>query len=55
MSRFEGIMVSGQGENLYHKSNELPYDKTNKMTSAPRENSDQPRHLPSLISLHCAL
>ena len=29
--------------------NELPHDKTNKMACAPSEDSDQPRHLPSLI------
>ena len=28
---------------------ELPYDKTNKTTCAPTEDSDQPGHLPSLI------
>ena len=28
---------------------ELPHDKTNKMASAPSEDSDQPRHPPSLI------
>ena len=29
------------------------YDKINKMTCVPSEDSDQPRHLPSLISLCC--
>ena len=28
---------------------EPPHDKTNKMTFAPSEDSDQPRHPPSLI------
>ena len=28
---------------------ELPHDKTNKMACAPSEDSDQPRHPPSLI------
>ena len=28
---------------------ELPHDKTNKMTCAPSEDSDQPGHPPSLI------
>ena len=32
---------------------ELPHDKSNKMTYVPSEDSDQPGHLPSLISLHC--
>ena len=32
---------------------ELPHDKTNKMTCVPREDSDQPGHLLSLISFHC--
>ena len=27
------------------------HDKTNKMTCAPTEDSDQPRHLPSLIGV----
>ena len=34
---------------------EPPHDKTNKMTCAPSNDSDQPGHLPSLISLRCAL
>ena len=29
--------------------NELPHDKTSKMACAPREDLDQPGHLPSLI------
>ena len=32
---------------------EPAHDKTNKMACAPCENSDQPGHQPSLISLHC--
>ena len=32
---------------------EPPHDKNNKMTFAPSEDSDQPGHPPSLISLHC--
>ena len=32
---------------------EPPQDKTNKLACAPSEDSDQPGHLPSLISLHC--
>ena len=28
-----------------------PHDKTNKMAFAPSEDSDQPGHLPSLISM----
>ena len=32
---------------------EPSHDKTNKMTCAPSEDSDQPGHPPSLISLHC--
>ena len=34
---------------------ELVHDKTNKMACAPSEDSDQPGHLSSLISLRCAL
>ena len=30
---------------------EPPHDKTNKVACAPREDSDQPGHPPSLISL----
>ena len=30
-------------------TDELPHDKTNKMAFAPREDSDQPGHPPSLI------
>ena len=29
------------------------HDKTNKMIRAPSEDSDQPGHLPSLLSLRC--
>ena len=32
---------------------EQPHDKTNKMTCAPIEDSDQPGHSPSLISSLC--
>ena len=32
---------------------EPQHDKTNKMACAPSLDSDQPGHLPSLISLHC--
>ena len=35
--------------------NEPQYNKTNKMTCAPSEDSDQPGHPPSLISLCYAL
>ena len=38
---------------LLVKSYEPPCDKTNKMACAPSEDSDQPGHLPSLISLRC--
>ena len=34
-------------------SNEPPHDKTNKMTCAPSEDSDQPGRPPSLIILRC--
>ena len=32
-------------------SNERPHDKTNKMACVPSEDSEQPGHSPSLISL----
>ena len=45
------ILLKGLSSQLYD-----PYqDKTNKMTKAPSEDSDQPGHPPSLISLHCVL
>ena len=34
---------------------EPPHDKTNRMAFVPSEDSDQPGHLPSLISLRIAL
>ena len=34
---------------LYQKTFEPQHDKTNKMTCAPSEDSDQPGHPPSLI------
>ena len=34
---------------------EPPHDKTNKMACAPREDSDQPGHPPSLISISCRM
>ena len=39
--------------NLKTSSYEPPHDKTNKMACAPSEDSDQPGHPPSLISLRC--
>ena len=35
------------------RTNESPHDKTNKMTCAPSEDSDQPGHPPILISHRC--
>ena len=35
------------------KAFEPPHGKTNKMTCAPSEDTDQPGHPPSLNSLHC--
>ena len=37
------------GNDVYVVPYEPPQDKTNKMTCAPNEDSDQPGHLPSLI------
>ena len=34
-------------------TNDPSHDKTNKMTCAPSEDSDQPGHPPSLTSLRC--
>ena len=36
------------------RQNEPPHDKTNKMTCAPNEDSDQPGHPPSLIRVFAA-
>ena len=36
-------------------NNEPRHEKTNEMTFAPSEDSDQPGHPPSLIILRCAL
>ena len=33
--------------------NEPPHNKTNEVACAPSEDSDQPGHPPSLISLRC--
>ena len=44
----------GIPQDIYIKI-EPPHDKTNEMAYAPSEDSDQPEHLPSLISLRCAL
>ena len=41
-------LVAGKWE-----KNEPPHDKTNKMTCAPSEKSDQTGHPPSLISVRC--
>ena len=38
---------------LEHTIYEPAHDKTNKMTCAPSEDSDQPAYPPSLISLRC--
>ena len=49
-------VISGQWKNeaLSNKvSFEPVHEKTNKMTCAPSEDSDEPGHLPSLIILPC--
>ena len=38
--------------NLRESENESPHDKTNKVTCAPSEDSDQPGHLISLCCPH---
>ena len=64
ISRFHWTMVSGKNGYRIYSLNQVtfrwdtyePYhDKTNKMACAPSEDSDQPGHPPSLISLRCAL
>ena len=45
-----------QGPSLYIQiTNEPARDKTYKIACAPSEDSDQPGHPPSLMSLRCAL
>ena len=39
--------------NAFTTLNETPHEITNKMTCAPSEDSAQPGHPPSLISLRC--
>ena len=40
-----------RSKSCQHPSHEPPHDKTNKMACAPSEDSDQPGHPPSLISV----
>ena len=48
----QGAAISNSSSSSFLiMKNESPYDKTNKMTCAPSEDSDQPGHPPSLISL----
>ena len=41
------------GTKIWYAQYEPPHDKTNIMACAFSEDSDQPGHPPSLISLHC--
>ena len=45
------VLWTGKLSRIY----DPPHDKTNKVACAPSEDSDQPGHSPSLISLHSAL
>ena len=47
------IIYGCAGSLFAYVSNEPLRDKTNIMAFAPSEDSDQPGHLPSLISLRC--
>ena len=42
-------IAAGCSGNGALESDELPHDKTNKMTCVPSEDSDQPGHPPNLI------
>ena len=46
---FDGVNEHTNGCGELFKSNEPEHDKTIKMTCVPSKDSDQPRHLPSLI------
>ena len=48
------VVIGRESESMGNK-NEPQHNKTNKMTCAPSEDSDQPGDQPSLISLCCAL
>ena len=45
--------LSRKSVNFAQKSSEPAHDKTNRMACAPSEDSYQPEHLPSMISLRC--
>ena len=47
--KMEGVVTGGQ-YNTHQVRHEPPHDKTNKMASAPSEDSDQPGHLCSMGS-----
>ena len=47
--------LNGAIKILTRCKNEREHGRTIQMTYAPSEDSDQPGHLPSLISLHCLL
>ena len=49
------ISIVDASETNQNIINEPQHDKTNKTTSAPSKDLDQPGRLPSLISLCCAL
>ena len=49
------ISIVDTSETTTSIRNEPQYDKTNKLTCTPIEDSDQLRYLPSQISLCCAL
>ena len=49
LSGFQNTKQVGSVTSNLHFINESPHDKTNKMTYAPNEDSDQPGHPPSMI------
>ena len=50
-----GVSVGDVLPTRYSIIYEPLHDKTSKMSYAPSKDSDQPGHLPSLISLRCVL
>ena len=51
---YKNIDAQAKNLNVSFKAHGMQHDKTNKMEYVRSKDSDQPGHLPSLISLCCA-